>query len=158
MKYSFTKQKVDTDLLLAQIQASLEIISYVSYINWSTPDKLDIEFNATLAPSEVIALNAIVSGHTVNTTLAIIKNAINGAVSFGQGVILEYSVTRVLRGTTDAETLQVLNQLQLLQCSLMSGSLKAARLILIDMQPTTLIPQADIDMFLAKINSYLGIV
>lgn len=157
MKYYYTKQKVDSDLLLAQINASLVINSVVSSINWTAPDKLEIDFVSPIAQYEKVELDSIVSNHTVNMTLVAINTAIIKAMEFGKEIVREYAVTRVLRGTTDVETLQVLQELSTLQGAMLSGSLKAARLMLMSMQPTALIPQSDIDYFLAKINKYLGI-
>ncbi len=158
MNYYFTNSAVDSDLLQAQIQANVTIEKVVTSIDWTAPSNLHIQFNLPLSNVEFDALNVIATNHKINITLAAIKKAISNAKAFGSGMIEEYSVTRVLRGTTDAETLEVLRALHLLQGALMTGSLKAARLILLEMAPTPLIPQADIDMFLHKINKYLGIV
>lgn len=157
MKYFYVKTAVDLELLSAQINANIVINTVLVNLMWNGPSDLEVDFKNELASYEKDALDAIVSAHTVNPTISIIGKAFDSAVDFGQRLLKEYATIRMIRGTTDLETLQVLQQLQLVQSAMASGSLKAARLILLDMQPTALIPQSDIDYFLSKLNTYLGI-
>lgn len=158
MKYSFSKSQIDCDLLIAEIEANTTINQVVYCVSWNSPNFLEIEFASPLDSAGSVALNTVVSNHSVNVTLTTIKKAIENAKTFGRNLIDEYSVTRVLRGTTDQQTLDVLEHLHILQSALSTGSLKAARLILMNMTATQLIPQSDIDTFLHKINKYLGMV
>lgn len=156
MKYTYVKAKVDLELLSAQINANTVISTVLVNLNWCS-GQLEIDFQFELAQYEKNELDALVAAHTVNPTISIINNAYDSAVDFGQRMMKEYATIRMLRGTTDLETAQVLQHLMVVQCAVLSGSLKAARLLLMQMEPTALIPQSDLDYFINKLNGYLGI-
>lgn len=156
MEYKRTIASVNVLKLDTELKASAISGMYTGMTQTGT--EVVFYFNKSMNAAQIAVLDQTVSDHQPELDRTFIKGKILGAMQFGADLMADYGTTRVLRGTSDVETLEVLNALSLLELALLSGSLKAARLILLDMEPTTLIPQADIDTFLHRINKFLGIV
>ena len=87
----------------------------------------------------------------------LISKRITNAMSFGNKLIVEYGTKNVLRGYTVQQTRSIAFKLLEVQSLLLSGSLYCAREALFELTPDNLVTQADIDEFMAKINTYLGV-
>lgn len=82
---------------------------------------------------------------------------IMGAMDFGKKLMVDYGTTNVLRGYTMDQVRAISAKLSEVQTLLLSGSLYCAKQAITDMTPDENVTQSDKDIFLAKINAYLGL-
>lgn len=86
-----------------------------------------------------------------------VKNSILDAISFGNSLIVDYSVKNVMRGRTAEQIATLAGDLKDVAFLLNTGALYTALQLVMAIAPTELLLQEDKDEFIAKLTTYLGI-
>lgn len=153
-------KSVDVELLHAGIKLDAGITTEVTGVSYDTGEgKCWIHFIGTPLASELTALDALITAHdsTTNAPTRSVEKAVSKAMGFGKNLMIEYAAENVLAGKTTAEVKTISDKLIDLQRLLDSGSLYVALEEMDNVVPDTLVTQATIDDFKAKIQAYLGV-
>lgn len=159
MNHEYVKV-VDVELLHAELKLDAGITTEITGVSYdSGGTKCFIHFNGTPSASELTASDAVIVAHNAiaNSATKSVEKAVSKAMGFGKNLMIEYAAVNVLSGKTTAEVKTISDKLVDLQRLLDSGSLYVALEEMDNVVPDTLVTQATIDDFKAKISTYLGV-
>lgn len=86
-----------------------------------------------------------------------IQSRISSAMDFGKQIMVEFAAQNVMRGITIDQVNKITNKFAHIQLLLLNGSLYSALQEIQNLKPDDWVRQQDIDTFVKKIKTFLGI-
>jgi len=157
--YSFTLQVDYPDLLISAIQSSSiqTPLSYLERSGQGSSMSVIVWFVDVLSSADQTTLSSLITNY-VNSlpTSQIAAAQVAKDISFGLGLIAQFSTQNRIANLSTGNVAQIAEQLAPVQSLLLSGSIETALTVIQGITPSALLTQDVINNYITQLQNYLN--